>query len=175
MTVGTIDHSDIWNDFRTNDLSDYRPVGLLTFRTSARFSDQWIFGPTTIWNIKPSPNGLSRNIQRPMSPWPFDLKGCATHRHGMGCICVPTVWSHIKWISWWCETHRRQWVVFVPHMKWISYIGTEPQSHWADTKNIWITDVTLISNDPCDLDFSPIDLEMELDSLSRHGLYLRHI
>ena len=37
MTVRTIDHSDLWNDFRTNDPSDYRPVRLLT---------QWTFGPT---------------------------------------------------------------------------------------------------------------------------------
>ena len=55
MTIRTIDHSDQWNDFRTNDPSDYRPVGLLTIRTSARFSDQWTVGPTTIRNIELSP------------------------------------------------------------------------------------------------------------------------
>ena len=55
MTIRTIDHSDQWNDFRTNDPLDYRPVGLLTIRTSARFSDQWTVGPTTIRNIELSP------------------------------------------------------------------------------------------------------------------------
>ena len=55
MTVRTIGHSDLRNDFRTNGPLDYRPVGLFTIRTSARFSDQWTFGPTTIQNIEPSP------------------------------------------------------------------------------------------------------------------------
>ena len=55
MAIRTIDHSDLWNDFRTNDPSDYRPVGLLTIRTGARFSDHWTFGPTTIRNIELSP------------------------------------------------------------------------------------------------------------------------
>ena len=57
MTIRTIDHLDQWNDFRTNDPSDHRPVGLLTIRTSARFSDQWTVGPTTIRNIELSPGG----------------------------------------------------------------------------------------------------------------------
>ena len=56
MTIRTIDHSDQWNDFRTNDPSNYRPVGLLTIRTSARFSDQCTVGPTTIRNIELSPD-----------------------------------------------------------------------------------------------------------------------
>ena len=55
MTGRTIDLSDQWNDFRTNDPSDYRPVVLLTIRTNAWFSDQWNFGPMTIRNIEPSP------------------------------------------------------------------------------------------------------------------------
>ena len=66
MTIRTIDHSDQWNDFRTNDPSDYRPVGLLTIRTSARFSDQWTVGPTTIRNIELSPicgAGLAGSLQ----------------------------------------------------------------------------------------------------------------
>ena len=63
MTVRTIGHSDLWNDFRTNDPSDYRPVGLLTIRTSARFSDQWTFGPTTIRNIELSPLRLRMSVK----------------------------------------------------------------------------------------------------------------
>ena len=47
---------DLRNDFQTNDLSDYRPAGLLTIRTSERCSDQWTVGLTNIRNIEPSPS-----------------------------------------------------------------------------------------------------------------------